>query len=372
MFWAIKPRFRPVRDLPMKTDRRFEAYQQFVLDTKLYWSSRLYPALKSDYHEQVSRLKTAGAPPPADADAVEALLKPQTLYAYYAWFERHLQRMKYSGPRGLAPHHDRSRDVIEARLAQADATGLLELNPTITYPAYYTSFDVHQHPGGLWSDPIAGVVYERGARSTTPLLKRHADLHERLTDAVLKIARPERLIDLGCGFGKSTTPFYRAAPDVDITAIDLSEPCLRLAAINAHEQGVQRVRFAQRDCVATGYEDASFDVVTSTMLLHELPAEHLRDMLKESFRLLKPGGVAVHLDFLVPANDAFACFIHYTHGQRNNEPYMRSLNEIGLADLLRETGFQQVQISAFEEAPGTLSPDYKAWRFPWTLVIARR
>jgi ubiquinone/menaquinone biosynthesis C-methylase UbiE len=356
----------------MKTDRRFDAYQQFVLDTKLYWSSRMYPAVKSDYHSQIRQLAEQGHAPPTDADAVQALLGPQTLYAYYAWFERHLQRMKYSGHRGLAPHHARYREEIEARLEQADATGLLELNPRLSYPAYFTSFDVHQHPGGLWSDPIAGVVYERGARSTTPLLKRHADLHERLTEAVFKTTRPHRLIDLGCGFGKSTAPFYLASPELDITAIDLSEPCLRLAAITAHGHAAQRVRFAQRDCAATGYADASFDTVTSTMLLHELPPDHLRRMLAESYRLLEPGGIAVHLDFLVPTDDAFACFIHYTHGRRNNEPYMRPLNEIGLSNVLRETGFREIEIHAFEEAPGTLAPNYTAWRFPWTLVTARK
>jgi SAM-dependent methyltransferase len=109
---------------------------------------------------------------------------------------------------------------------------LLELAADLELPRYYTGTDIHQHPGGVWSDPIAGWVYERGARSTTPLAgARHADLHDRLTELALRGAPgARRILDLGCGFGKSTRPFYERLPEAEIHALDLAAPCLRLAA----------------------------------------------------------------------------------------------------------------------------------------------
>jgi SAM-dependent methyltransferase len=355
-----------------RADRRFDAHQRFVLACKVHWSTRLYPALKAAAQARVERVREVGGQPPRDADAVGALLADEPLLPFYAWLERHLQQMKYAGRDGLVAHHDRNRQALEAWLAQADALDSLELAPGFQPPPYYEAFDVHQHPGGLNGDTLAGIVYEHGARSTTPLLQRHQDLHHRLTRFVLERTAPQRLLDLGCGFGKSTEPFAQARPDLPITAVDLSAPCLRLAALNAHERGHRDVRFLQRDAVATGLPDAAFDTVTSTMLLHELPPAHLRRLVAETHRLLEPGGWLVHLDFLVPREDAFGCFIHHGHGQRNNEPFMQPLNEIDIAALHREAGFQSVEVLPFEEAPGTLDPGHTAWRFPWALVVARK
>ena len=47
----------------------------------------------------------------------------------------------------------------------------------------------------------------------------------------------------------------------------------------------------------------------------------------------------VHLDFhLLP--DAFTRFIHYGHGQRNNEVYMEPWAEMDIAAVLRKQGFK--------------------------------
>ncbi len=356
----------------MKPDRRFEAYQQFVLDCKVFWSTRLYPALKTDFEHKAALASQSGEAPARTAEDIARLLEHDTLHQFYSWYERHLQRMKYSGRLGLVPQHERSRDEIERRLAQADCLPQLTLDPTVKAPGWYTAFDVHQHPGGVWGDSLAGVVYERGARSTTPLAQRHADLHERFTDEVRRRASPRRMVDLGCGFGKSTRPFYLADPDLDLVAVDLAAPCLRLAALTSRDDTARRVRFLQRDAADTGLESGGFDTVTSTMLLHEVPPEHLERIFAESCRLLAAGGIAIHLDFLVPEDDPFGRFIHFSHGRRNNEPFMRPLCEMDLRMAHERAGFREVEILPFEEAPGALAPTHSAWRFPWAMVIARK
>jgi SAM-dependent methyltransferase len=241
------------------------------------------------------------------------------------------------------------------------------------FPEYYTAIDIHQHPGGVWSDPIAGFVYERGARSTTPLAGvRHKDLHERLTAVALEgRPPPARVLDMACGFGKSTRPFYEALPGSEVEAIDFSAPCLRLAAREAQRAGARNVHFRQRDAASSGYPDASFDLVTSTMLLHELPPKAVERTLAEAARVLKPGGRMVHLDFL-PGDDDFDRLIHFGHSRRNNEPFMEPLARMDLPALLGRLGLRNIEVRPFEEADGTLAPGYRYWRFPWALISAER
>ena len=334
--------------------RSFAAGQAFLLSAKTFWTRSIYPTIREE-HE-------AGKRP-----------EGSTLYRYFCWLERHLQRFKYSGRYGLQPYHAQDRARLEASLADAQ----VELKENLDLPEYYTAVDIHQHPGGVWSDPIAGFVYERGARSTTPLAgAKHKDLHDRLTSAALDgRPAPARVLDMACGFGKSTRPFYEALPDAEIEAVDLSAPCLRLAARDAHRAGARNVRFRQRDAADTGYADGSFDLVTSTMLLHEMPPKAVERTFAEAARVLKPGGRMVHLDFLPACYDQateFGQLIHFGHGRRNNEPFMEPLAKMDLAGLLGRLGFRNVEIRPFEEADGTLAKGYRYWRFPWALISAER
>ena len=148
-------------------------------------------------------------------------------------------------------------------------------------------------------------------------------------------------------------------------------PCLTLAAVTAAEDQAANVRYVQADAQATGLEAEAFDTVTSTMLLHEMPPPALERLVAESHRLLAPGGVAVHLDFL-PGDDPWNKFIHYGHGRRNNEPFMRPLDEMDIAAAHRAAGFREVEVRPFEEMPGALDPSNEAWRFPWTVIVARK
>jgi ubiquinone/menaquinone biosynthesis C-methylase UbiE len=156
----------------------------------------------------------------------------------------------------------------------------------------------------------------------------------------------------------------------DVKAIDLSAPCLELAAAEAAQAKVFNVSYEQADLRHTGYRDGEFDLVTSTMVLHELDTPALRESLQEAHRLLAPGGILVHLDFRV--KDPFLEFIHYGHARRNNEPYMPEINELDLEGELRGAGFRDVKITPFEEVDGATRPDWPTWRFPWTAFVARK
>lgn len=357
-------------------DRSFVAAQDFLLSVKQHWTTAIYPELKADYARRAGR---AGKPPETVTEVAE-LIGGTTLYRYYAWLERHLQRFKYAGRYGLHPYHAERRDTLTAQLTVTPGEGLLELDPDFDQPAYYTGVDIHQHPGGVWSDEIAGLVYERGARTTTPLAgAKHRDLHQRFTDLVAETldgkGAPEALLDMGCGFGKSTRPFYETFPDARVDAVDLAAPCLQLAALDAAQDGTsaqaRNVRFRQMSACETDYDADSFDLVTSTMLVHELPPKEIGRLFDECARVLKPGGRMVHLDFYrLPT--PFERFIHYTHGRRNNEPYMEPWAEMDVVAELENRGFSKIEVLPFEEADGVKVDDSAIWRFPWTVITAER
>ena len=313
------------------------------------------------------------APGPA---RVEALLKDEPLDRYHRWFERHLQRMKYSGRLGLVPFHQSRRAALLAAL-EADveaplSSGALALDPALPMPDYYSEVDVHQHPGGVWSDALGGLVYEAGARSTTPLLTRDRDLHERFADLVKTMQpAPTTILDMGCGFGKTTQPLADVFSDARVTGIDLSAPCLKVAARNAVRTQARNLAYVQANAAETGLASDRFDAVTSTMLLHEMPAETVTQVIRESARLLRPGGIMAHLDFL-PPDDEFLAYLHIGHSHRNNEPWMRSLMGLDLPAVMREAGLEDIRIEPFEEAPGALAQSGVKWRFPWTLIAGRK
>lgn len=351
----------------MTSERSFQAAQSFLLSAKGVWTTTMYNRLRSEYEE---RAAAQGKTPKTAADVAE-LVEDLTTYRYFGWLERHMQNAKYAGRYGLAPYYRQREEEALEKLEGVENDPRLELDPELEMPPYYVATDIHQHPGGVWSEPTAGLVYEHGARSTTPLLGQgHADLHARFTEHIVADQEPARVLDMACGFGKSTLPFARRLPGAQVHGVELSAPCLRVAAKTASDEGLDNVRFSQRNAAATGFADGSFDLVTSTMFLHELPIKVLEPVLDECFRLLEPGGRMVHLDFWhMP--DPFSRFLHYGHGRRNNEPYMQPLAEFDLPSALSDRGFVDVEIGPFSESPGAAEKT-DAWRFPWTVISARK
>lgn len=351
----------------MTSDRSFQVAQAFLLTAKGFWMTTLYGRLRAEYEAQCAAQRKTPATVTEVAEIVEGL----TTYRYFAWLERHLQSAKYAGRYGLVPYYRHRQEAALGKLDGSDDDPMLELDPALEMPAYYVATDIHQHPGGVWSQPTAGLVYEHGARTTTPLLgQAHADLHARFTEQIAAKDEPRRVLDLACGFGKSTLPFARRFPGAQVQGVDLAAPCLRVAAHTANLENLDNVRLSQRNAAETGLDEGGFDLVTSTMFLHEVPTKVLDRVLDECFRLLEPGGRMVHLDFWhVP--DPFARFLHYGHGRRNNEPYMQPLAELDVPRMLSDKGFIGVEIEPFSESDRAAS-DADVWRFPWTVISARK
>jgi len=344
-------------------ERDFVNSQDFILSLKMGWTKSLYPQVREKFlaidEDKRNEMSVAD---------IEDLIGDDPDYHFFSWCERHLQKLKYSGAYGLHPFHKERSETLTDELREEE----IEKAESFILPDYYKAIDIHQQPGGVWSDPVAGFIYERGARTTTPMLgNNHKDLHYRFAETLFDAKDSENwtgtIIDLGCGFGKSTRPISEFAPKSSIVAIDLAEPCLKLGRLEAQKNQNTNIKFKQADARITGCADESIDLATSTMLLHEMPKRAIIEMFSETFRILKSGGRAVHLDFWL-MRDAFDRFIFEGHSWRNNEPFMRPLFSMDLPKILREIGFTDIAITPFQEAEHIDPITCPFWRFPWTRI----
>jgi SAM-dependent methyltransferase len=107
----------------------------------------------------------------------------------------------------------------------------------------------------------------------------------------------ERLLDLGCGRGAVLIAAARRLPagravGTDLWSRDQSGNSPEATLANAAMAGVaDRVEVHTADMTALPFKDASFDVVTSAMAIHNIrSAEGRYRTVDEAMRVLRPGG----------------------------------------------------------------------------------
>lgn len=340
----------------------------FVLGLRRRWARELYPALEAQW-------AATGATAEDHVEAAEQL-HALPLYPWFSQVERYQQKMLW---RAVGDAVLARRSEIETATAavagRTDGGATLELDDDLELPAWYADVDIHVQPGGVWSHDLCAHVYELGARIVMLRDNDEYGFHSsfvRTAFPPVDGAGPQRVVDLGCGFGKSTWPLALAYPDAEIIGIDLSAPNLRLAHAHAIERGLS-IRNVQGDVSRTGLADDSVDVVTASMLLHELPTEVLRAVLAEAVRILRPGGVLRFLEFC-PTGDPVRDATVYEHGDRNNEPFFPELFDADTVGWLTDAGLTDVAWVPFDERGAGLSPDgwgdRSEWHFPWAVLRA--
>jgi ubiquinone/menaquinone biosynthesis C-methylase UbiE len=106
----------------------------------------------------------------------------------------------------------------------------------------------------------------------------------------------ECVLDVGTGTGALALALKRAQPLADLIGIDPDPRALELARCKAERAGLS-LRFDQAFGDALPYPGASFDRVTSSLMLHHLSTDEKASALREWRRVLKPGGRLHLLDF---------------------------------------------------------------------------
>lgn len=119
----------------------------------------------------------------------------------------------------------------------------------------------------------------------------------------LSLRGDERVLDLGCGRGAVLLTAAKLVPQgsavgVDIWRADQTGNSMRATLANADAEGVaDRVELHTRDMADLQFPEASFDLVVSSLAIHNLPDNEARlSAIDEAIRVLRPGGRLVIAD----------------------------------------------------------------------------
>ncbi len=114
----------------------------------------------------------------------------------------------------------------------------------------------------------------------------------------LKIEKNTEVLDLCCGAGQTTKILVQFSDRV--TGLDISPVALAKAAKN-----VPQATYVEGEAQNMPWADNRFDLVHTSVALHEMNPQELEQILREVYRVLKPGGVFTLVDFHQPTNWLF-------------------------------------------------------------------
>ena len=137
----------------------------------------------------------------------------------------------------------------------------------------------------VWGPHIHHGYYE-DSQVITPN-EAQEKLIKKLADK-LKIARNNKILDVGCGMGGSSLYLAQNYQAI-VTGITLSSKQVAIAFQQAQEQNINTVTFKVEDALELkSIENNSFDIVWSLESCEQFFDKNL--FIQEAFRVLKPGG----------------------------------------------------------------------------------
>ncbi|QJD30199.1 class I SAM-dependent methyltransferase [Methylococcus geothermalis] len=156
---------------------------------------------------------------------------------------------------------------------------------------------------------------------------------EFLADWVQGRAGPNRVLELGCGTGVTTAALLAALGEAPLTAID-SEPAMLVQARANLAPWIEagRLRLIQNDALSflRAQDDDSVDAVASAFTLHNFMYGYRSEVMREIFRVLKPGGLFVNGD-RYGLDDTLE---HTRLIQEEVKQYFKTFRELDRLDLL--------------------------------------
>jgi arsenite methyltransferase len=206
--------------------------------------------------------------------------------------------------------------------------------------------------GGCCSctDTITTNLYESGETSGLPDAAVQASLGCGNPTALAELHEGEVVLDLGSGGGIDVLlSARRVGPTGKAYGLDMTDEMLELARANAAKAGATNVEFLKGEIERIPLPDASVDVIISNCVIN-LSADK-RQVLREAFRVLKPGGRFAVSDVVIRGEAPAAL-------RRDAELWVGcvagALEEQEFKALLTEAGFAEADIepTRVHEVPG--------------------
>jgi SAM-dependent methyltransferase len=138
-------------------------------------------------------------------------------------------------------------------------------------------------------DPVTTNLYEEAQKNGLPANAVLASLGCGNPTALAELKAGETVLDLGSGGGIDVLlSARRVGPTGKAYGLDMTDDMLTLARENQRQAGVENVEFLKGEIERIPLLDCSVDVIISNCVIN-LSADKDR-VLREAFRVLKPGG----------------------------------------------------------------------------------
>jgi len=142
---------------------------------------------------------------------------------------------------------------------------------------------------GSGADPITRDLYDEAQKGSLPETAVLASLGCGNPTALAELESGETVLDLGSGGGIDVLlSARRVGPTGKAYGLDMTDEMLALARENQKKAGVENVEFLKGEIEHIPLPDNSVDVIISNCVINLSADKDL--VLKEAFRVLKPGG----------------------------------------------------------------------------------
>ncbi len=270
-----------------------ESYDEFSTSQRVWITSQLSRAAN---RRAIQILRKNGINPKDEISletAVELLADdPVIAFRNHSW--QRLQRHMWNELlREFHGNYDEYMSEMEA--ADKAGPGVLELNPGIE--PEYTKHEIHMQPGGYTGDEFAGHLFHYGTNNFYNGRNYQDEVQTSLAEGLPVPAdgKVRRILDAGCSCGQQTVALKQRFPDAEVWGVDIGAPMVRYAHMRAVDMGVD-VNFRHALAEETGFPDGYFDIVTSFILHHEVTEDATYKIVRESERILRPGGIYYPVD----------------------------------------------------------------------------
>lgn len=210
---------------------------------------------------------------------------------------------------------------------------------------------------GNATDPITSDLYTDAEASEIPEAALLASLGCGNPTALAQLNAGETVLDLGSGGGIDVLlSARRVGPTGFAYGLDMTDEMLALAEKNRSDAGAENVKFLKGHIESIPLPDNSVDVIISNCVIN-LSADK-DSVLREAFRVLKPGGRFAVSDVVVegelpdPIRKNMELYVGCVAGALRTDEYLAKLDAAGFV----EAGIEPTRRYRFSDIEGAWAP----------------
>jgi tRNA (cmo5U34)-methyltransferase len=141
---------------------------------------------------------------------------------------------------------------------------------------------------------------------------------------------PQKIMDLGCGNGFLGEVLLKSYPEASGVLIDHSEPMIENARIHMKDY-IKRCQIIHGDfsqSIRKYAQTGSIDCIVSGYAIHHLPHEQKKELYKEIYDLLAPGGIFINMEHTASATPEIEKLHDELFIDHLSNHYKRDLKEV--------------------------------------------